>query len=514
MCGIAGVSLPRDKTDSLNNSMSHLCKMLLQEQNRGQLSAGITTYSSERPAILKTYKKLGTVIDVFKLHHKGKFNSLLNKLDGSAGIGHVRYATSGVDDDVNYAQPLERPHGRLWKWFALSFNGNLANYDELKLQLEDIDYHLEMNLDTEVIKHLISRELRGERKDYVNLFSELSEMFDGCYNTAFVNAEGTAIALRDPLGFRPLNYVNIDDFTGFASESISLQNYSQDGNGIKSVQPGEMLIMNDGNLEVKRFAKCKEKKHCMFEWVYFANASSVIDDRLVYQARWDLGRELGKSEDLNIDDDTIVVGVPDTAKPAADAMASELGVDAKEGLMRNRYVGRTFIQSKERLERVKEKFSLNKGVLKDKKVILVEDSVVRGNTGKALIQYIKEFGKAKEVHVRVSCPPVRFPCFYGIDMSTVSELLASKHVDLDKRGMFDLDERQNEGIAKELNADSVKYQSFRGLIKGIGLENKEKDLCMACITGEYPTPCGKKLVGKAIENAKKGVKGRTYQCGC
>ena len=291
-----------------------------------------------------------------------------------------------------------------------------------------------------------------------------------------------------------------------ASESNSLINCGV--TDYKHLEPGHLIYVKNGHVEVKKYADIPRKAHCMFEWVYFANVSSVLDGQSVYITRTNLGKELAKQETEKIDEEHIVIPVPDTAKAAGDAMAYELKVPSTEGLIRNRFVGRTFIEGSSREDRVQNKYTALREVLKDKKVILVDDSIVRGSTTKQLIRYIKSVGGAKEVHVRVSCPPIRGPCFYGIDMSTVSELLIPKYEKEPKKG-----EVSNEvvaQIAKDLGADSVRYQTIQGLVRSIG--KPAKDLCMACLTGEYPTPYGKKLYMKAWENFRKGVKDRTYAC--
>lgn len=252
----------------------------------------------------------------------------------------------------------------------------------------------------------------------------------------------------------------------------------------------------------------------MFEWVYFANVSSILDDVSVYDVRYNLGRLLAKMETEKLDKDCVVVPVPDTAKPAADGFAIELGLPSKEGLIRNRYVGRTFIEGSNRAERVKDKFTLNRTVLEGKKVFLIEDSVVRGTTCKTLIEYLKEKGKAKEVHIRVSAPPIFFPCFYGIDMSTMAELIANRLLPekeivkiMENLPLKGYDEKTVETIRKELKADSLIYQTVDDLIKAIG--KPKNDLCTACLTGDYPTEYGKLLVKKSLQD--RGCKTRTYE---
>lgn len=512
-CGVAAIYLPKPlRKYPTGGAAFYLYKMLLQQQHRGQLSAGITTYNKDRLQWIDTYKRLGTVNETFWTRVPRKSAGIFKKYSGNKGIGHVRYATCGAED-ATLAQPFERHHGRVWKWFSFAFNGNIANFSQLKAKLERANYHLVHNSDTEVILHTIAKGLMGKRRPKIeNVFSLFAKEFDGAYSLVYINGEGTIVAVRDSYGFRPLCYAKTENFIGVASESIALTNIGAEF--VNFVKPGEMLIIRDGHKEIKRFAKCKRKAHCMFEWVYFANASSILDGKSVYRVRWRLGEELAKIEPLKVDHDYIVVNVPDTSKPAADALAHSLGLPSMEGLIRNRYVGRTFIEGKGRAERAREKYTVNKAVLKGKKVILVEDSIVRGTTARALINYIRERGKPKEIHVRVSCPPIRAPCFYGIDMSTLGELIAPRHMSNDEFrtiGMKDLSPETVERIRKEIGADSLVYQTLKGLVNSIRFESGAKDLCMACITAEYATEFGRKLYKKAKRNMKKGKKGRTYE---
>ncbi|MCR4335209.1 MAG: amidophosphoribosyltransferase [archaeon] len=513
-CGVAAVYLPK-KLDKypVGGASYYLYQMLLQMQNRGQLATGITTYNGDRKQLIDTFRKRGSVSEAFSTKIRPKARAIMEKYSGTKGIGHVRYSTSGADD-IGSTQPFERHHGRKWKWFSFAFNGNLANFSELKKELEDKQYHLVRNLDTEVIMHFLEKEQVGEKKKPITqVFADLSDKFDGAYNMVYINAEGTVTAMRDPVGVRPLCYVIDDDFVGAASESVAMANLVT--NEIKDLKPGEMLISDESGVEVKTFKKSKKIAHCMFEYVYFANAASTIDGKSVYQVRWRLGQELAKQENLETTgDDWIVVPVPDTAKPIADAYAHALGLPVMEGLVRNRYVGRTFIETNDRMARIKEKFNLNKSVLKDKKVILVDDSIVRGSTSQAIVQYLKEKGMAKEIHMRVSCPPIRSPCFYGIDMSTIGELIANRNStkeQINRIGFEDVDESVIQNTAKEIKVDSLQYMSLNGLIKAINLENGKDDLCLACITGEYPTEWGTKLRVKAIERHERGLEAeRTY----
>jgi len=505
-CGIAAVYI-KENDDSANRALYYLYKLLLNQQNRGQLSAGVTTFNLSRMQILDTYKELGPVNEVFKTSDRQQSLEIFKRYAGNKGIGHVRYATSG-SEDRSLAQPFERHHGRKWKWFSFCWNGNLANYAELKENLMDkADYHIIYNTDTEILMHYLSRELRGSvRPNLVKVFTRLAQKLDGCFNIAFINAFGEMIIMRDPYGFRPIVYGWKDDMFLAASESNALINCGV--TEYKHLEPGHLIYISNGKVIVKKYAESPKKAHCMFEWVYFANVSSVLDGQSVYITRTNLGKELAKLESEKLNEEYIIVPVPDTAKAAGDAMAYELKVPSAEGLIRNRFVGRTFIEGSSREERIQNKYTALKEILKDKKVILVDDSIVRGSTTKQLINYIKKAGEAKEVHIRVSCPPIRGTCFYGIDMSTVSELLVPKYEKEPKIGEVSKDVINK--IAKDLGADSLKYQSVQGLVRSIG--KPAKDLCMACITGDYPTPWGKKLYQKAWDNYRKGIKERTYAC--
>ncbi len=514
-CAVAAVSLPNAIDKYPNGAAAYyLYQMLLRMQNRGELAAGITTYDTGRQQIIDTHKKLGTVSDVFSTHLETEFNRIMQKYSGVKGIGHTRYSTSGGDDEGS-AQPFERHHGKKWKWFSFCFNGNIANFNELKFEIEKKHYELVRNIDTEVILYFLEK-AQGEKKTPMDeVFKGLSERFDGAYNIAYMDAEGTLAVMRDPLGIRPMSYAIGDDFAGAAAESVALANLVN--NEVKDLKPGEMLISQDGSVEVKRYAKSPGNAHCMFEYVYFSNAASVLDGKSVYETRWKLGAELAKQETLKVNDkDFVVVPVPDTAKPAADAYAHTLGLPGMEGLLRNRwYMGRTFIENGDRMDKVKQKFNINRVAIKDKKVILVDDSIVRGTTSKVLVQYLREYGGVKEIHMRVTCPPIRSPCFYGIDMSTVGELIANRHSDseqVNRTGCVDLDESVVHKIAKEIGVDSIRYMTLNGLVKSIGLENGRKDMCTACLTGEYPTECGAKLRAKAIERYEQKLEGkRTYE---
>ncbi|CAN5489812.1 amidophosphoribosyltransferase [soil metagenome] len=482
-------------------------RMLLDLQNRGQLAAGITTYDPARQQILSTYKKLGTVIEAFRLNHQAKYESIMRDHAGHAAIGHVRYATCGAND-VNYAQPFERPHGCKWKWFSIAFNGQLANFADLRSQLLDLtDYHVTRETDTEIIMHYLAHALRrDERVDLVEVFRDLCRQFDGAYNIVFLNAMGDMVIARDPKGFRPLCYAQEGSLFAAASESVPLLNLGF-GN-IRSLQPGEIIVIQDGRVRRDRISPPQKKAHCFFEWIYFANVASTLDDRSVYVARAALGKALAREELrmglVPLDEDTIVVPVPDTGKAAADAMAHELGLRSAEGLMRNRYVGRTFIEGENRADKAKLKYTPLKEVMAGKRILLVEDTVVRSTTMKSLLKEMRERGGAKEIHVRVACPPIIAPCFYGIDMSTVRELFAPKYMKGAVPTQAELDK-----MAADLGADSLNYLPLESVANCIGLDDSH--LCRGCLTGDYPTPTGEKLYQIALRNTQSPPNGRTYE---
>ena len=292
-CGVAAVSLEDD------SAPMRLYRLLLDMQNRGQLSAGITTFNMKRSQRIDTHKDLGSVNEVFRTRHNGETERIFNRYSGSKGIGHVRYATCG-NESQSLAQPFERHHGKTWKWFSIAFNGNLANYTDLRNQLEKSQYCMVYNTDTEVIMYEIMRGLWGKTKpDMVDVFRGVTSKFDGAYNIVFLNADGEIVVLRDPLGFRPLSYTMHDGSIIAASESNALVNSGFVD--FKHLEPGTMMLIRNGEAEFHRFAeKTKRRAHCMFEWVYFSNVGSNIEGSAVYQTRRGLGKALAKMEPIAI----------------------------------------------------------------------------------------------------------------------------------------------------------------------------------------------------------------------
>ncbi len=506
-------------------------RMLLDIQNRGQLAAGLTTYNPHRNQLIDTYKDVGSVSEVFRLGHRGKSESLMEQYAGRAAIGHVRYATCG-HEDRSYAQPFERHHIKKHKWFSFAFNGQLANYPDLRGELlDDDDNYLSREADTEVLMHQICSALAAERRPApIEICRRFARKFDGAYSLVFLDALGNMMVARDPLGIKPLSYAIEGPLVAAASESVALLNVGFAAESIKSVPPGHALTVRDGQVEIQSFAEPTHHAHCFFEWVYFANVASTLDGRSVYLARKALGEELARLETVPIDENTVVVPVPDTSKAAADSMAFALKIPCVEGLIRNRYSGRTFIEGGgDRRRKAETKYTPLREVLEGKRVLLVEDSIVRATTLEVLLQRIRQSGRPREIHVRVACPPIVSPCFYGIDMSTIGELFAPKFLG-GKRGQVPFVQSTRRAVpakgtcplfpepmrpeiearmAARLGADSLRYLPVEAIARAIGI--KADNLCRACITGDYPTPCGQRLAQIALENFRGNVAGRTYE---
>ena len=512
-CGLAaiyhlpgGTASPLCPVQGPNDVARLVPRMLLDIQNRGQLSAGMTAWNPDRNQLLATHKDVGSVSEVFGMSHRSVYERLMDQHTGPAAIGHVRYATCGAEDR-GYAQPLERPHIQKRKWFSFGFNGQLANYPELRAEiLADGNNHLARDNDTEVILHAIGRELSGNViPTPVELLSAISRRFDGAWNIAVIDACGRMIVARDPLGIRPMEYAIEGPLVAAASESVALLNLGFATESIRSLDPGTALVVDASGARIERFAESPRRAHCFFEWVYFANVASTMDERSVYLVRKRLGEELARLETVPIDADTVVVPVPDTSKAAADAMAYRLSIPSVEGLIRNRYTGRTFIDgAASRRQKAESKYTPLREVLEGKRVILVEDSIVRSTTMKVLLGRMRSLGLAKEIHVRIACPPIVAPCFYGIDMSTIGELFAPPFL---RAGV--LTEQAQAEMASRLGADSLRYLPIDSVARSIGMPSDA--LCQACLTGRYPTPAGEKLYQIALGHDPRSGVSRTYE---
>lgn len=486
-----------DPTDVRKRAARLIPGMLLDMQNRGQLAAGFTTWNPQRPQLIQTHKDVGGVAEVFLMNHEERYKELMAENSGQAAIAHVRYATCGKDDP-SYAQPFERQHIARSKWFSFAFNGQLANYTELRDEiLQTTDFHLTRETDTEVLHHLISHEMSlNAAITPVELLRTLSKRLDGSWNIVFLNARGQMFASRDPLGMRPLCYAIEGSLFAAASESVALTHLGFSEDSVKNVPPGHVVIVDGETVRVEKFAESPKKAHCFFEWIYFANAGSTFDDAGVYLSRKRLGEELAARETIRIDDDVIVVPVPDTAKAAADSMAFKLKVPSLEGLIRNRYIGRTFIEGNNRADKVRMKYTPLPEIMEGKRILLVDDSIVRATTLRELLKLLKDRGRASEIHVRIACPPIIAPCFYGIDMSTVSELFAPGFM----AGRF-ITPEEEQAMADEIGATSLKYLPIEALSACVGLPNES--LCQACVNTVYPTPAGERMYQKALVKAEE-----------
>ncbi|MGM7703522.1 amidophosphoribosyltransferase [Pseudalkalibacillus sp. Hm43] len=423
-------------------------------QHRGQEGAGIAVTDGEQ---VKFHKNSGLVTEVF---NKGE----LNTLTGKAAIGHVRYSTAGGTEYAN-VQPLvfQSQRGGL----ALAHNGNLVNANMLKQQLEAQGSIFQTTSDTEVLAHLIKRSGLYNLRDQVK--NALS-MIKGAYAFVIMTENGI-MAAQDPNGLRPLSLGKIGDAYVVASETCAFDVIGAEY--IRDVRPGELLIINDEGLETDSFTSSTNRAICSMEYIYFSRPDSHIDDINVHTARKNLGKRLAAEAFVEAD---VVTGVPDSSISAAIGYAEAAGIPYELGLIKNRYVGRTFIQPSQALREqgVKMKLSPVRGIVEGKRVVMVDDSIVRGTTSRRIVQMLRDAG-ATEVHVRISSPPIAHPCYYGIDISSKEELIASNY--------------SVEEIREIIGADSLEYLSVDGMLEGIGRNQSEPNCgqCLGCFTGKYPT---------------------------
>jgi amidophosphoribosyltransferase len=455
LCGIIGIY----SHNSSKNVASPIYYGLYALQHRGQESAGIATHNG---CDLSTFWGMGLVCDVFN-------NGKIEGLDGNVGIGHVRYSTTGKSKLEN-SQPFvsEFQGGNI----AIAHNGDIINSMELREELKAEGHHFRSTTDSEVICHMLSREYI-KQQDMLQSIKNVSNQLIGSYSiVVMVNSD--LYVVRDPLGIKPLALAEKDDIKMVASESVAFDVIG--AKYVRDVEPGEILLLNDKIISFKmEKADSTRRAHCMFEYVYFARPDSLLDGRDVYNVRLNIGRKL--QEEYPVDAD-VVMPVPDSAITAAIGYSRESGLPYGEGLIKNRYIGRTFIMptQEERETSVRLKMNPIKSELEGKRIVLVDDSIVRGTTSKALIDVLREAG-VKEVHLRVGCPPIISPCYYGIAMATKKELVAAN--------------KSIEQIKNELGVDSLGYLSIDSLKECIGID--EDKLCMGCLNGEYPTELPKNI---------------------
>jgi amidophosphoribosyltransferase len=432
-------------------------------QHRGQESAGI---ASTDGADLHLQKSLGHVQEIFT-------PQVLAQLPGAAAIGHTRYSTAGDNVLIN-AQPLmiDCNKGKI----ALGHNGNLTNAINLRRKLEDRGSIFQTTSDTEVIVHLIAR---STARNLPGAIADALSQVEGAYSLLMLTRDDM-YAIRDPRGFRPLILGRIDGAWVAGSESCAFDLI--DAEYVREVEPGEMVRISRSGVESIRFAPEKPHQYCMFEHVYFSRPDSVVFGRAVHSSRERLGKLLAREHPVEAD---LVAPVPDSGVPAAIGYAEESGIPFRMALIRNHYVGRTFIEPDQTIRDFGVKLKLNpvRRMLEGQRVILVDDSIVRGTTSRKIVRLVREAGAA-EVHVRISCPPTISPCYYGVDTPRRDELIASHN--------------SVEEIRKYLGADSLGYLSLESLRASV--EDTEGKFCTSCYTGSYPT----ELVQLEVEAHREG----------
>ncbi|MFQ5405929.1 MAG: amidophosphoribosyltransferase [Candidatus Micrarchaeia archaeon] len=447
-CGVFGIS-SKDRQVSLS-----VYSGLMALQHRGQEASGIATFDGRT---IRRRVGVGLTSRVFD-------EKALQYLYGKIGVGHVRYSTTGHSSLEN-AQPFlfNAPALHL----AVALNGNILNYPQLKEELVSSGHVFVSSTDTELIAHLFALELNdGADNDFFEAGKKVMEKLDGAYSVVMLSDKGQLIAFRDPKGFKPLSLGKRGDDVVVASESVALE--VVDAQFVREVQPGEMIVVNDEFVS-KKLIEGSRHAHCMFEFIYFSRPDTVWEGQTVSDVREKLGRVLARLCKAELD---MVVPIPDSGRSAALGFSKESGVPFAEGLVKNRYVWRTFIQPSDHLRKTALKLKLNpvKSVIAGKRVGFVDDSIVRGNTMKKVVKLLRDAG-AKEVHLLVSCPPVIAPCYMGVDFPTYKELVAANN--------------SVEEIRQMLGVDSLTYMTLEGLVEAIGLP--KEDLCTACLTDVYPT---------------------------
>lgn len=451
MCGIFGIF---DHKDAANLTYLGLHAL----QHRGQESAGIASVTG---AVITSHREMGHVSDIFT-------EDVLTKLEGRAAIGHVRYSTAG-SSNLGNAQPLVVEYAK--GYLAMAHNGNLTNALIIKEELQNYGSIFQSTSDTEVIIHLIA--LSHENTTLERLISALSRI-EGSYSViSLTNDE--LIAARDPLGFRPLVLGKLKKSYVVSSETCAFDLIG--AKYIREIEPGEILLINKDGLKTYRPFKKQDHKYCIFEYIYFARPDSFMFGKTVYNVRKALGRQLAR--DTHVDAD-MVIPIPDSGIGAAIGYSQEAGIPFELGLIRNHYVGRTFIEPKDSIRHFGVKLKLNalRDIVKGKRIIVIDDSIVRATTGGKIIQMLRQYG-AKEVHFRVSSPPISYPCFYGIDISNRKQLIAASYT--------------VEEINKYMGSDTLQYLTIDGMKAALG--NGDYEYCDACFSGAYPSrfPWGMEL---------------------
>jgi amidophosphoribosyltransferase len=442
MCGIFGIANHDDASQ-----MTYLGLYAL--QHRGQESTGISSSDGEQ---VFTHKSMGYVADVFS-------EDVMDKLKGVNAIGHTRYSTAGDSNEGN-AQPIvvNCRYGTV----ALVHNGNLINAVSLRETLEQQGAIFQSTSDTEVILHLLTK---AEADDLFGALAETLSQVRGAFSLLLLT-EDSLIGVRDPNGFRPLNIGKVNNSYVLASETCAFDLIG--ATYIREVEPGEIVMIRGEELKSMKALHAPRLAKCIFEHVYFSRPDSLVFGRSVQASRDQMGRILAQESSIDAD---LVVPIPDSGVSAAIGYSQESGIPFAFGLIRNHYVGRTFIEPKTKIRNFGVKVKLNpvRELLAGKRVVLIDDSIVRGTTSRKIVKMVRAAG-AKEVHMRISCPPTLSPCFYGVDTPTKKELIASSHT--------------VEEVGKYIEADSLAYLSLQGLLRAVG--GKGGEFCTACYTGQYP----------------------------
>ncbi len=459
-CGIFGVYAPNEDVARLTFFA------LFALQHRGQESAGIATTDGKK---LRVYAKMGLVSQVFS-------EDALSQLTGDIAIGHTRYSTRGSSRVTN-TQPIVV--GRGSHSLAIAHNGNIVNAEHLREELTDQGYTFRTSTDTEVIANLI---LSSHKKDWVDKIRYAMHRLQGAYSLTILTTHNL-FGVRDPFGVRPLCLGAINGGYVIASESCALDHIG--ATFMREIEPGEIVSITENGIDSYQ-EETKRRALCIFEYIYFARPDSVINGRLLYLARQAMGAGLAQEHPVAAD---LVMGVPDSATAAGIGYSRQSDIPLCEGLLKNRYVGRTFIEPDQRIRDlgVKLKFNPLPYILDGNRVVVIDDSIVRGTTTPKVVGLLRRAG-AKEVHMRICAPPIRYPCFFGVDMATRWELIAAQKTIPEVRDF--------------IGADSLGYLSIDGLIKAMALP---KDIfCMACFTGDYPIPVQLEMDKLALETMPTG----------
>jgi amidophosphoribosyltransferase len=460
-CGVFGVYSPNEDVARLTFFA------LFALQHRGQESSGIATADGRK---IRLFTGMGRVSNVFD-------EDALSELTGHIAIGHNRYSTAGSSREAN-AQPVVV--GRGDNTIAIAHNGNIINAEHLYGELAGQGYIFRGSTDTEVIADLI---LSSPGKTWEDRIRYAMRRLQGAYSLVIMTPH-ELFAVRDPFGVRPLCIGTIDGGWVVASETCALDHIGADF--VREVQPGEIVVFDAGGIRSYP-EESRKKGACIFEYIYFARPDSVINGRLLYPARKAMGAGLAREHPVEAD---MVMGVPDSATAAGIGYAQESGIPLAEGLIKNRYVGRTFIEPDQRMRDlgVKMKFNPLPQMLDGKRLVVVDDSIVRGTTTPSVVKILRKAG-AKEIHMRICAPPIRYPCFFGVDMATRRELIAAQ--------------KSIPEICEFIGADSLGYLSIEGLIDAVALPRNL--FCLACFTGDYPVPVQLEMDKLALETMGAGL---------